>query len=292
MRTSYTDYSEMFFKPAEDLTFTDDFMFGAVMKNERICRGVLERLLRMKLGKIEYPELQKSISPFYESKGIRLDVYAADKSRVFDIEMQTYAPPDLGKRARYYQSMMDADSLLKGRSYSELKESFVIFICLTDPFKFGLPAYTFKNFCEENPAAALNDKSYKVFYNASAYGKEPDEELRALLRYISRKQTGSLFTDEINGLVEQVKRNETFRSDYLAMNLREYDLRRMGREEGMRTGIAIGEQRGIQEGIETNKLDNARNMLADNISLERIARYTGLPLDTVRKLKEELSSTQ
>ena len=53
----------------------DDFMFGAIMKNEHICRGVLERLLRMKIGKIEYPTLQKSISPFYESKGIRLDVY-------------------------------------------------------------------------------------------------------------------------------------------------------------------------------------------------------------------------
>ena len=47
------------------------------------------------------------------------------------------------------------------------------------------------------------------------------------------------------------------------MNLREYDLRRMGREEG----IAIGEQRGI----ETTKLDNARNMLADNLAVERIA---------------------
>ena len=45
------------------------------MKNERICRVVLERMLHIKIGKIEYPTLQKSISPFYESKGIRLDVY-------------------------------------------------------------------------------------------------------------------------------------------------------------------------------------------------------------------------
>ena len=74
------------------------------------------------------------------------------------------------------------------------------------------------------------------------------------------------------------------------MNLREYDLRRMGREEG----IAIGEQRGISigevQGIEKANLDNARNMLADNVSVERIARYTGLPLETVRKLKAELSA--
>ena len=172
MHTIDTDYSAPLFKPVEELTFTDDFMFGTIMRNEHICRGVLERLLRMKLGKIEYLTLQKSISPFYESKGVRLDVYTADESRIFDIEMQTHTPPDLGKRTRYYQSMMDSDSLLKGQSYRELKESYVIFICLADPFKQGLPVYTFKNACDESPTAALNDKSYKIFYNASAYGKE------------------------------------------------------------------------------------------------------------------------
>ena len=143
----------------------------------------------MQIGKIEYPTLQKSISPFYESKGIRLDVYTADESHVFDIEIQTSIPPDLGKRTRYYQSMMDSDNLLKGQNYNDLKESYVIFICLLDPFKLGLPVYTFKNLCEENPTAELNDKSYKLFYNASAYEKENDKELFALLQYISAKQT-------------------------------------------------------------------------------------------------------
>ena len=244
----------------------------------------------MKIGKIEYPTLQKSISPFYESKGIRLDVYTADETHVFDIEIQTSIPPDLGKRTRYYQSMMDCDNLLKGQNYNDLKESYVIFICLSDPFKLGLPVYTFKNLCEENPAADLNDKSYKVFYNASAYEKETDKELFALLHYIKEKQTGSPFIDEINGLVEQAKLNEAFRSDYLTMNLREYDLRRMGREEGItigeKRGIAIGEERGI----ETNKLDNARSFLADGLTVEQVARCIKLPLETVRKLKAELSA--
>ena len=146
----------------------------------------------------------------------------------------------------------------------------------------------------------LNDKSYKVFYNASAYEKESDKELFALLQYISRKQASSPFTNEINGLVEQAKRNEAFRSNYLSMNLREYDLRRMGREEGIaigeQRGISIGEQRGISigemRGIETNKLDNAKSFLADGLSIEQVARCINLPLETVRKLKAELSATQ
>ena len=54
----------------------------------------------------------------------------------------------------------------------------------------------------------------------------------------------------------------------------------------------MGREEGIVTGMETNKLDNARNMLVDNVSVERVARYTGLPLETVRKLKAELAATQ
>lgn len=126
------------FKPIEQLVFSDDFMFGAVMHDPAICQGVLERLLQIKIDHIEYPELQKSISPFYSRKGVRLDVYVADSDRVFDVECQTYKVEDIGKRTRYYQAMLDIDSLMKGADYSELKESYIIFICLDDSFWAGL----------------------------------------------------------------------------------------------------------------------------------------------------------
>ena len=45
-------------KSVEELTFTDDFMFGTIMKNKPICKGVLERLLHIKVGKIEYQSLR------------------------------------------------------------------------------------------------------------------------------------------------------------------------------------------------------------------------------------------
>jgi len=75
-------------KPIEDLVFTDDYMFGAVLRNEKICKGVLERLLHIKVKHIEYPELQKSIKAGYEPHGIRLDVYVQDSDKAYDIEMQ------------------------------------------------------------------------------------------------------------------------------------------------------------------------------------------------------------
>ena len=85
-------------KPIEELTFTDDYMFGYVMRNEEICKGLLERLLGIKIQRLEFPTLQKTIAPHYESKGVRLDVYVQDSTRVFDIEIQNSLDEDLPTR--------------------------------------------------------------------------------------------------------------------------------------------------------------------------------------------------
>ncbi|WP_428768558.1 Rpn family recombination-promoting nuclease/putative transposase [Treponema sp. HNW] len=268
------------FKSVDELTFTDDFMFGTIMKNPEICKGVIERLLHIKVGKIEYPSLQKTIAPFYESKGIRLDVYAADDERTFDIEMQTSMPPALAKRTRYYQSLMDVDNLLAGHGYDELKESYVMFICLTDPFKQGLSVYTFHNVCSENNALFLDDKSYKVFYNASAYNREANTELHAFLEYLCKKRATSNFPKNIDELVETVKLNEHFRSTYMSLNIREYDLRRAGREEGE----AIGLEKGLHQGAYQNKLETAAVMKNRGYDPDEICSITGITKDILQTL--------
>ena len=131
----------MTFKPIEELTFTDDFMFNAVMKNKEICIGLLERLLEIKIADIKYLEVQKSLKPYYNSKGVRLDVYVQGSDKIFDIEVQTYKPENLAKRMRYYQGIIDVDSLQRGTYYTGLKQSFIIFICTFDPFGLNLPMY-------------------------------------------------------------------------------------------------------------------------------------------------------
>ena len=249
-------------KSVEELTFTDDFMFGTIMKNKAICKGVLERLLHIKVGKIEYPSLQKTIAPFYESKGIRLDVYVSDSERVFDIEIQTSIPPFLPKRTRYYQSLMDVDNLLRGQSYAELKESYVIFICTQDPFGKGLPVYEFRNICTADGTLFLDDKSYKVFYNVGAYGKEDEPELSALLEYLCERRATSGFTQRIDALVEKAKRNEKFRSWYMSLNIHEDDLRR----ESLQQGEKIGFERGVATGIRKGRRDGLLQGRRDGIA--------------------------
>ena len=276
-------------KPIEDLTFTDDFMFGRIMQNPEICKGLLERLLEIKIEKVEYPTLQKSISPHYKSKGVRLDVYVQDSNRVFDIEIQNHLDENLPKRTRYYQSMMDVDLLLKGKNYTQLKESFVIFVCKEDFFGENMPCYFFTNTCRDKPDLQLGDKSYKVIFNASAFENEKNLEKKSILEYIIDKKSTSEFTTKLDTLVEQTKLNEIFKGDYMAWGLAEFDAEQRGKKEGYSAGVSDGIQQGLQQGISQGiqqgeykaKIETAKNLLAEKVSIEIIARTTGLSIEEV-----------
>ena len=266
-------------KPVEELKFTDDFMFCHVMKSPEICKGVIERLLGIKVEKIEYPELQKEIRPYYSAHGIRMDVYVKDSDRIFDIEMQTSIPDDLPRRMRYYQSMIDIDTLMKGSNYITLKESYIIFLCTKDPFGLGLPVYTFNSVCKENKDFTLNDGVNKIFFNATAFASEENLEIKGFLGYLFSGKPSDTFTESLEQRVERLKINEIFRSDYMMDALPLFDARRAGLKEGMAKGLLAGERK---KAIET-----ARNFLKKNISAEIIAECTGLSLAEVNKLNQK-----
>lgn len=65
-------------KKFEDLTISDDFMFGIVMRDPKYCKPFLETILNIKISRIEYPEDQKTINLSLDAKSIRLDVYVED----------------------------------------------------------------------------------------------------------------------------------------------------------------------------------------------------------------------
>ena len=104
-------------KKWEDLTIQDNFLFQKVMRDDGLCRRLLERLLGITISKIDFPHTGKSFDTDFKAKSVRLDVYVEDDSiRVFDIEMQSKAKPDdeLPLRSRYYQAMIDQSILEKG----------------------------------------------------------------------------------------------------------------------------------------------------------------------------------
>ena len=115
-------------KPWDELTIRDNFVFLKVMRNEALCRRLLELLLGITIRSIGFPETEKTIDTGVSAKSVRLDVYVEDsEGRAFDIEMQAedMEEGELPLRTRYYQSMIDQGLLEKGQLYTELRESFV-----------------------------------------------------------------------------------------------------------------------------------------------------------------------
>ena len=190
--------------------------------------------------------------------------------------MQTTIPEDLPRRMRYYQSMIDIDSLIAGSEYETLKESYVIFLCTKDPFGLGLPVYTFSTVCREKNDFTLNDGINKLFFNASAFASEKNLEIKGFLGYLCSGKPSDYLTEDIDQRVERLKINEIFRSDYMMDALPLYDARQAGLKEGR------------LEGERNAKFETAKKMLEKNISAEIIAECTGLSLEEVIKIKDSL----
>lgn len=245
-------------KSYEELSFVDDFMFGKVMEDKELCRELLECLLEQPVGELQDIQSEREFRYTADGKPIRLDVYTRDQEHIYDTEMQnlnhkTLEDLELSKRSRFYQSMMDADFLQKGKNYGELLEGKVLFLCTFDPFGKGYARYTFENRCRENPELILKDGTEKIFYNCSCSTPDIPENLKPLYQYIQSGNETDELTRRIDSAVNHIKRNEKWRSEYMKELLHDYDVRMEGRAEGRAEARAELREEGIQMLICTYK---------------------------------------
>ena len=167
---------------------------------------------------------------------MRFDVYTKDDNRIFDLEMQTTDTKNLPKRARYYQSIIDMDNLSKGENYTKLKDSYVIFLCLDDIFHKTLPVYTFENICREDKKTKLNDRTYKVFFNAAECDKLKTKEERDFFHFLKGESAGTGLSQSILEKVEFAKKNMTWRRQYMTWQQTIDEEKNYAREEGREEG--------------------------------------------------------
>ncbi len=231
----------------EELEISNDFLFGKVMQDAELCKGLLERIFPgMKIGHIEYPTLQKIINPDFDAKSVRLDVYVVDgMGTVYDIEMQMTDTKELAKRTRYYQAMMDLEMIDKGESYKKLKKSFVIFICPFDLFGKGRHIYTFRNYCGEDREILLGDDTAKIFLNTESRMEDVNKDLRAFLDYVAGRKPEDSYVQRLAEAVERAKRNRKWRHEYMTMLMREQESFERGKTLGIEQGVEQEETRMI-----------------------------------------------
>ena len=254
-------------------TIANNFIFYKIMRhNPDVCTELLETLLEMEIDHIEMRG-EETIETDFGSKGIRLDVYAKNNTQAFNLEMQATDTKELPERSRYYQGSIDVDCLQSGQKYKELKDSYVIFICISDLFKKGLPRYRFENLCLEDNSIKLNDRAFKYFFIASNCDKILNERQKAFLELVFGRKPSDKFTERLAQLTEEAKHNTQWKRQYMEWERqRTYDF-----------------ENGKEAGLLQKALEDARNCLAEGDSPEKVSRCIGLPLKQVLELQKQIT---
>ena len=269
----------------DSLTFANNYVFQEVLKNKKICKYLIERILHIQIKDIRYLVAERHInSARISSKSIRLDVYVENQEgTVLDIEMQVtgdnstvYSGNDeaeivsgLPLRTRYYQSLISMDMLRRGMDYQELRKSYVIFICTFDPFGKDLPMYHFTYRCKEDVALEMGDLTENIYLNARAADKAEDTALADFLSYVNNGKIGSEFTQAIDAETKRVKNDTDWRERYVTWEMDLKIIRKNERKKGEKKGR-----------IDTAKALKKQGKLSDI----EIAEVTALPLHEVAAL--------
>lgn len=69
-------------------------------------------------------------------------------------------------------------------------------------------------------------------------------------------------------------------------------LKQQGVDQGIKIGIEKGMEKGIEKGALIGKTTTAKNMLQDGLSLEMVAKYSGLSTAILTNLKKEVSKAK
>lgn len=265
----------------DNLTIQSDFLFKKVMSNKHICKRLLEELLRIQIADISYPDVEYSLEPRYDSRGIRLDIIVDDEAHTrYNLEMQVRNKKNpvtraytLPKRTRYYQALIDIDSLQKGQDYDELPATYVIFICLFDFFNKGSYTYTFKKRCLEDMSLELPDEATTIIVNTLGKHGDVSNVFKSFCEYVNNHAITSEFTKQIDQEIHDIKLNKKVRKEYMKYEADVTDWKNEGRNEGRAettTKIVI-------------------NMLKMNLKYEDIAKMTQITVERVKEIAKQAS---
>ena len=255
-----------------DLTFGDEYLFETILlENIELTKLLIEKLTGIPdIEDIVHISTEETHKYTYRNKGVRFDVYVKSQTGVaYIVELQRIDTKEMPKRMRYYQVMSDSKQLPKGKvhNYKDLKDNYVILISREDIFGMGQYKYSFENMCHEIEGLKLNDGTHKIVYNTQGIKGEVCEDIKAFLDAIEGKPSDNLFVKQFEDAAEKIKADEKWREAYMQSLLRDQDKF----------------DAGVEKGREEEKIEIAKNLLELGISVEDVAKGTGLSVEYLKK---------
>ncbi|MBR1579048.1 MAG: PD-(D/E)XK nuclease family transposase [Selenomonadaceae bacterium] len=175
-------------------------------------------------------------------RSIRLDAFANDDEKFYDIEVQRRNSGASPRRARFYSSLIDAHIFAKNTDFKVLPESYVIFITEHDVLKGGKQIYHIDWTIRET-GKAFGDGSHIIYVNGEK--REGSTPLDLLLQDFFNKDTQQMNNELLADRISEI-RGEKVVDDMAVITFD--DIYEEGRADGKAEGLAQGRLEGRLEG--------------------------------------------
>ena len=180
----------------DDMDLFDDDLMSMVFDGNHPATGLLLKIIlkRDDITVISVVGQREFQNPVVGGRDIRLDILAKDSmGKYYNIEVRKGAEGAHVRRARFNSSMMDSRMLKAGQEFSELRDSYMVFITQTDIFGYGIPIYTVNRRFEEIDVP-FQDGSHIVYVNGSYKG---DDAVGRLMHDFGCKESKDMYYPEL-----------------------------------------------------------------------------------------------
>lgn len=248
-------------------TLFQDIFFSAVMKRKDAAEYVLRLCTGIPDLTIVKSNIQQSLRNLFGKSPV-LDFVAQDaKGKVYNVEVQNTEDKNSfgAKRARYYQSMMDASFVPAGEEYSELPELYIIFITPFNPLKeYGHHKimYEKKSMLED---VNWDNDVHEIYLNAE---ETDDTQLSEMLQYFLTANPNDM---RFGALSEAVREQKGAKEEIVDMckAVEDYANER------------------AEQLVEISKVEMVNNLLNEGFTLEKALKIACIDEGTYRKYSEK-----
>ena len=249
------------------LRILDDTLMREVFRNNL---ELAQFMLRIIIGKSDLvltkEETQYDLQHLFGSRSITLDVFGEDSvGKQYDCEVQIADDGANAHRARYHSAAMDVDNLKIREDFRSLPDTYVIFITENDVWGEGQPIYLIDRI-NTTTGKHFDDGEHIIYVNGAYDNKDDTSDLAKLIHDFRCKKADEMVLTPFADIMKFLKETP----------------------KGVDRMCKIMEER-EEERVKNEKIIIAANLLKlGSISREEIANATGLSLETINALAEEL----
>ena len=267
--------------------------------NSDLLKALLEFILKIKIDKLEIKKTEL-LSGNVNIKDKRVDAIVHTGNKKIEIEINSQNKDYLHTRSTAYICNIYQSNASVGDTYNE--DTDIIQVNLT--WGLGRNNDEMKIYKIMNEKGELYVKNFIIYeinmdyYDKIWYSKN-EEEIKKnqymIMLDLDKKELENMPKDKI---VDKYITNVTIVNDnpeFQKYMSEEEDKKKIqnsllseAKEEGISQGISQGYTSGINDGISKEKVSIAKNMLNKNISIEDISDITGLSIEEIENIKNNM----